>query len=300
MAPPRGRGRTGGGTATTGGGGGRREDSIGELAIAKAVEELTKMVGGAAGALLQARAPQLIAEAKTVLGGADLKEALKTLGVAAFVLTGNEIPRGAIVGAFEGLATSIGDGSAAPADPDARKGWVAQKVSDALAKLTGVIRPQTADGPKIFSLLDALGKLKRDEDRRDIGHALSVIESSLPDDAAKRAFQEALRTTPVGIEHLEGIAALETPQMQRKMLQMLLTPPKSAEKSALEGLHLVVDEGRKILHGPKGEALVNNVGNDAYRMEQTNQGLRNAVDFHPAPKPKGIGAWLKRLFWGWD
>lgn len=300
MAPPRGRGRTGAGGTAGGGGGGRREDSVGELAIAKAVEKLTTMIGGAAGALLLARAPQLIAEAKTALGGGDLKEALQTLGVAAFVLTGNEIPRGALVGALEGLATSIGDGSAAPADPDARKSWVAQKVDAALGSLTGVIRPHAAEGPKLFPLIVALGKIENDDARRDIGHALSVIERGLPDDAAKAAFQEALRTTPIGIEHLAGIATLETPQMQRKMLQMLLTPPKSAGKEALEGLHLVVDEGRKILHGPKGETLVNSVGNDAYRMGQTNQGLRSAVNFQPAPKPKGIGAWLKRLFWGWD
>lgn len=278
-----------------GGGGGRREDSVGELAIAKAVEKLTTMIGGAAGALLLARAPQLIAEAKTVLGGGDLKEALNSLGVAAFVLTGNEIPRGAIVGALEGLATSIGDGSGAPADPDARKSWVGQKVDAALASLTGVIRPHGAEGPKLFPLLVALGKIEDEDARRDIGHALSVIERGLPDDAAKAAFQEALRTTPIGIEHLVGIATLETPQMQRKMLQMLLTPPKSAEKKALEGLHLVVDEGRKILHGPKGGVLVNSVGNDAYRMEQTNQGLRRAVNFQSPPTRAGWKRWWKWL-----
>lgn len=300
MAPPRGRGRTGAGGTAGGGGGGRREDSVGELAIAKAVEKLTTMIGGAAGALLLARAPQLIAEAKTALGGGDLKEALQTLGVAAFVLTGNEIPRGALVGALEGLATSIGDGSAAPADPDARKSWVAQKVDAALASLTGVIRPHGAEGPKTFPFFVALAKLENEDNQRDIGHAFAVIKSRLPDEAARRAFQEAMRSMPVTVEHLKAVAVLVTPQMQREALEMLLTPPPSAEKKVLEGLHLVVDEGRKILHGPKGETLVNSVGNDAYRMEQTNQGLRRAVNFQPAPKPKGIGAWLMRLFWGWD
>lgn len=300
MAPPRGRGRTGAGGTAGGAGGGRREDSVGELVIAEAVKKFTNMFGGTLGALIASRAPWLLDAAKQTLGTSDLKKALETLGVAAAVLTGNDIPREAIRGAFEGLATSVGDGSSAPADPDARKSWVAQKVDVALASLTGVIRPHGAEGPKLFPLIVAIGKIEDDDARRDIGHALSVIERGLPDDAAKAAFQEALRTTPIGIEHLVGIATLETPQMQRKMLQMLLTPPKSAEKKVLEGLHLVVDEGRKILHGPKGEALVNSVGNDAYRMEQTHQGLRSAVNFQPAPKPKGIGAWLKRLFWGWD
>ncbi len=282
-----------------------REDSMQEVIAARLVEWTAKHgAAGLGGLLTRSSVGPLLKEKGLVEGINFLSNGAQVL------FGGDDAKRGAIRGAFEGLAEALKDTSDFPDDRDAQRDWAGRKVDVAFEKLKDLFKGAGGE-PQERPFLEALAKLG-EEEQGAIRGALELIRSeidTITDDAvrekAKRDFLAAYSTVKLSVESLRGVvSAGSSDESRAELLKERFRPQKSVTDKAEAELIKMGKRLAAAVETPQAKAVVKRVETYSGNREAGADLLRHAArgpntSAPTAPKVGRFASWFRdpKRFW---